>query len=144
MDCFPAVSVHNRFSPLAAGTPIPAMQQIPSPRFVVPPHMQNVLLHNSVDIFANMSSEEKLSQILVKVSNIESSNQTLAREMGNISASVRYIQQRVDTIDTCVDVHSRMLKLLAYKSIDSEARSRRNNLIFRGIGEDSKESEYIL
>ena len=39
-----------------------------------------------------------------------------------------------------IDTHDKV-KLLQYKSIDSEARSRRNNLVFRGlteeVGEDS-------
>lgn len=37
--------------------------------------------------------------------------------------------------------HEHRLKLLEYKSIDIESRSRRRNLIFRGITERSEESD---
>ncbi len=88
-----------------------------------------------------MSTDEKLNHILVKVSNMEASHETLVKDVHNISVSVNSIHRRVDTLDSCIDVHARMLKLLAYKSIDNEARNRRNNLIFRGIGEDRGETD---
>ncbi len=103
--------------------------------------MHNLQLYNNANMVPDMSNDEKLSHILVKVTNMEASHSTLIREISNISATVRTVNQRVDTMNTCIDAHSRMMKLLTYKSIDNEARCRRNNLIFRGIGENSPKSD---
>ena len=39
-----------------------------------------------------------------------------------------------------VDNHEQFLKLLAYKSIDIESRSRRRNLLFQGLAENRNEN----
>ena len=46
--------------------------------------------------------------------------------------------------------HEQLLRLLAYTSIDSEARSRRRNLVFHGLAENRnedcslKQGEFLL
>ena len=66
--------------------------------------------------FQDLSTDQKLSLILSKLSVNE--------------GSVGYIQNKLDTV----------LKLLEYRSIDLEARSRRNNLLFKGISEQRREN----
>ena len=47
------------------------------------------------------------------------------------------LENNAQNINKHVSSNSDRLKLLEYKSIDSEARNRRNNLVFRGIAETS-------
>ena len=42
-------------------------------------------------------------------------------------------------MNTRLNGHEQFLKLLAYKSIDNEARSRRRNLLFHGLAENKGE-----
>ena len=46
------------------------------------------------------------------------------------------LEQKVANLETSSKAHDARLKLIEYKSIDLEARSRRNNLIFRGHKEN--------
>ena len=51
----------------------------------------------------------------------------------------------IDNIEKRVDVHEKKLRMLSYKSVNIEARSRRNNLIFRGITENnSRQCEGLI
>ena len=50
------------------------------------------------------------------------------------------VKKRVTEIENVVRSHSERLKLLTYRSLDSEARSRRRNLLFKGIPENKYES----
>jgi hypothetical protein len=50
------------------------------------------------------------------------------------------IYRQVHNIETKMSEHEFRIKLLEYKSIDLEARSRRNNLIFGGIPENKDEN----
>lgn len=54
----------------------------------------------------------------------------------------RYLQldSKVDEAITCLRSHDSELKLLSYRSIDNEARQRRNNLIFGGHDESRDEN----
>ena len=84
-----------------------------------------------MDKFKGLDNDNKLESIFECLQNIKFSNDN---RLNNIEQSVRDLQ------DQSSDTQAQ-LKLLRYKSIDSEARSRRSNLIFRGIpeevGEDS-------
>lgn len=86
-----------------------------------------------------MSIDEKLSHILVKLTNMETSQVNMYREFESFGASMKSMSSRVDNLDIRTDTQSKLLKLLAYKSIDLEARARRINLIFKGIPEDPDE-----
>ena len=37
------------------------------------------------------------------------------------------------SLEKCVNIKNQKLKMLTYRSIDLEARSRQNNLVFRGL-----------
>lgn len=67
-------------------------------------------------------------------------------EMGKMANKVDqclHLHNRVNDLETHIDDHSARLTLLEYKSIDMEARSRRNNLIFGGIQEDKDENCHV-
>lgn len=50
-----------------------------------------------------------------------------------LNQRVHEVEQHISVLQTEHDSTKLQLKLLQYKSIDQETRSRRNNLIFRGI-----------
>ncbi|KAH3836713.1 hypothetical protein DPMN_110086 [Dreissena polymorpha] len=50
------------------------------------------------------------------------------------------LHTKIHSIEETLTDHNARLKLLEYKSIDMEARSRRNNLIFSGISEHRDEN----
>lgn len=49
------------------------------------------------------------------------------------------VREQVEHISKSMDQHDYRLKLLEYKSVDLEARSRRKNLIFGGHSEEGSE-----
>ena len=54
--------------------------------------------------------------------------------------SVLPVKKRVAEIETVLRSHSERLKLLEYRSLDIEARSRRRNLLFNGVPENKFEN----
>ena len=46
------------------------------------------------------------------------------------------LNSRMTQAETVIRSHNDRLKLLEYKSIDIEARSRRNNLLFKGLAKE--------
>lgn len=73
--------------------------------------------------------------MLEKLNNLEQANRTLV----NFSQSLSNVQSKVDSIDKRSSDHELFLRVLAYKSIDMEARSRRRNLLFHGLAEVKNE-----
>ncbi|XP_053390873.1 uncharacterized protein LOC128553721 [Mercenaria mercenaria] len=64
----------------------------------------------------------------------------------SITTRVSKIEHLVENIVSANENTYDKIKILQYKSIDQEARSRRNNLIFRGIPEVlmNEKSEYVV
>ena len=89
----------------------------------------------SVDLetFCKMSSDEKLIALFTKLSTVES-------KQNNLSSVMSPVYDKVDILEDCVNIHARKLKMLSYRSLDLEARSRRNNLIFRGLADCQNEN----
>ena len=73
--------------------------------------------------------------MLEKLNNLEQANRTLV----NFSQSLSNVQSKVDSIDKRSSDHELFFRVLAYKSIDMEARSRRRNLLFHGLAEVKNE-----
>lgn len=91
---------------------------------------QNSTLQNTtLQEFENLDFGNKLSVLFTRSSSIES----------KVDACLSLFS-RVDTIENTICDYDLRMKLLEYKSIDIEARSRRNNLIFGGIPEQRDEN----
>ena len=83
----------------------------------------------------SLSIDDKLAHICDKINNLEESNRTLV----TIAHSVNQNSVQVNQVNLRMNRHEQLLRLLAYKSIDSEARSRRRNLVFHGLAENRNE-----
>ena len=85
--------------------------------------------------FSSLSMDEKLSHMYEKLQSLEQSNQTIAQ----FSQNMNTVQSKVGQFENKLNDHDLFLKVLAYKSMDIEARSRRCNLIFHGLAEFKNE-----
>ena len=75
--------------------------------------------------------DNKHSFICEKIDNLERSSQTI----GTLAQNPNSVHAQVVCIENQNIEQNRFLKVLAYKSIDLEARSRRKKLVFHGLGE---------
>ena len=57
---------------------------------------------------------------------------------------VQKVENRVEKLKTSSRAYDACLQLMEYKSIDMEARSRRNNLIFRGHSENLESDDCVM
>lgn len=93
-----------------------------------------------LDTFSSMSNEGKLNALFSKIINIEENQSAGTNRLANIIGTAH---AKVVKLEESSIKHNEQLKILTYKSIDLEARSRRNNLIFHGladvINENSKD-----
>ena len=78
--------------------------------------------------YDGMTSEQKLSLILSKVSVNESRVYTIQNKLD----SILNIKSRVASIENVIKSQHDRLKLLEYRSLDLEARCSRKNLVFKG------------
>ena len=79
----------------------------------------------SRDEFRGLSTDEKLVTMFEAIT-----------DLGSLSDRVCNVEEKVAGLEMSNKAHDDRLKLVEYKSIDMEARSRRNNLIFRGHREN--------
>ena len=86
--------------------------------------------------FSSLNVDEKLSHIVDKLNSLERSN----NEIMKLSQQLNSVQVKVDSEEQRTVNHELFLKVMAYKSIDIEARSRRCNLIFHGLSESTNEN----
>lgn len=89
----------------------------------------------NVDQTINIREYERLT-VDDKLSVMFSEMKTIGQKVN----SCVEIHTKVQNIESSLSEQDRRIKLLEYKSIDLEARSRRNNLIFGGIPEDKDEN----
>lgn len=75
----------------------------------------------STDSFRKMSTDEKLVSLF-----------EIITSFGSMNSRVSDLEDDVHALLSLNNASERRIKLLEYKSIDLEARNRRNNLIFRG------------
>ena len=64
-------------------------------------------------------------------------------EIGSLHGRVHNVERKVETLESSYMDQNERLKLVEYKSIDMEARSRRNNLIFRGHPENVENDDCV-
>ena len=86
----------------------------------------------------NAELDAKLAFICEKLENLDRASQTMA----TITQNLTTVQTQVMCIENQTSEQNRFLKVLAYKSIDIEARSRRKNLLFHGLNEHKSEDCY--
>ncbi|MEW8547683.1 MAG: hypothetical protein AB2693_29600 [Candidatus Thiodiazotropha sp.] len=86
--------------------------------------------------YGTLSNEDKLSLILSKLS----VNESRVTGIQNKLDSIIGLKSRILEIETVVNSHADRLKLLEYRSLDLEARSRRRNLLFKGLPENRREN----
>ena len=82
---------------------------------------QTVYPKMSKNEFRGLSTDEKLVTMFEALT-----------EIGSLSGRMQNVECSVEILETINMAHNERITLLEYKSIDMEARSRRNNLIFRG------------
>lgn len=92
------------------------------------------------DTFNALSCDDKLGLIFFKLIDIEH-KQT---QIENLEIAMNSTRISIHEMTSDIQSHDKMLKLLNYKSLDLEARSRRKNLIFRGLFEVNAENCYQL
>ncbi|MCG8033763.1 MAG: hypothetical protein JAZ03_16535, partial [Candidatus Thiodiazotropha taylori] len=85
--------------------------------------------------FMNMTTDEKLSKIFSALTCSQNKIMIVEQKIDAINR----LNGRVQKVEKVINSYNDRLKLLEYKSIDIEARSRRNNLLFRGIQESTNE-----
>ena len=83
-----------------------------------------------------MDTDQKLSLILSKLSVNENRVSFIQNKLNVITN----VGSRVTAVENVVRSQHDRLKLLEYRSIDLEARSRRKNLLFKGISEKRNEN----
>ena len=87
----------------------------------------------SLEQFKTLDVSDKLDKIFTCLHDIVSTNERLLRA-----------EQVVYDTQNTAKVNTQRINLLAYKSIDSESRQRRNNLIFWGIPESLNEDSSVV
>lgn len=86
--------------------------------------------------YETLSADDKLSLILTKLATNETHMSTLQDKFDTAFGKGGQLSRLEDT----VHAQSDRLTTLEYRSIDMEARSRRNNLLFKGLVEGKKEN----
>lgn len=85
--------------------------------------------------FSSLPTDDKLCEIMAKLS----VNQNKIQVVENKLDTLMSMDSRLSRSETVILSHDDRLKLLEYKSIDNEARNRRNNLLFKGLSEERNE-----
>ena len=91
----------------------------------------------SAEMFQMLPTDGKLVVIFDMMNNIQVTQATTSDSVKSLNNMVANACRKSDTVEEKVDFHTNQLKVLSYRSIDLEARSRRNNLVFWGISERS-------
>lgn len=95
-------------------------------------------------IFMLSSSDDKLNIIFDELQCVRKAQEKMNNGMLSFQNSFRTMGEGLTQVIHATNKHTDMLKTLAYKSIDLEARSRRNNLIFWGLCENYQENCFAL
>jgi len=82
--------------------------------------------------FKKRSVDDKL---VIVFDEIRSTRNEQDSGFGKFEKSVTRVEEKLTKVIEATNAQNELLKTLAYKSIDLEARSRRNNVIFRGFYE---------
>ena len=81
---------------------------------------------------------ETLNKNYDKLSSLEEIQRQGIVDNNKVWNGVVYANKRLELMEKGMDIYSRKLKMLSYRSIDIESRSRRNNIVFWGITENMR------
>lgn len=93
-----------------------------------------------VNVFLKSSTDEKLNFIFDELCSIRGNQDYTNKGMMIFQQSFQHMNEKLGHVIEVTNKNTNLLKTLAYKSIDQEARSRRNNLIFWGMSENYNEN----
>lgn len=97
-----------------------------------------------VSEFMNCTSESKLNLIFDELLTIKDGQEHMSRAMLSFQKNYQIVNEKLCEIIEVTNKNTNVMKTLAYKSIDLEARSRRNNLVFWGLLENPYENCFEL
>lgn len=86
----------------------------------------------TMDDFVNASFEHKLNYMFEELRGIRMEQVNCGHRLASFEQSLTGMSEKLVQVANVTNSQSEFMKTLAYRSIDIEARSRRNNLIFRG------------
>jgi hypothetical protein len=99
-------------------------------------NFQNPVSRNN---FAESSLDEKMLMMFDELRYIRQEQVNCSRGVLSLQNSIGKMHEKLGHVIDVTNSQTCLMKTLAYKSIDLEARSRRNNLIFRGFVENREE-----
>lgn len=91
--------------------------------------------------FKLCDTEDKLNMIFDELQSNRLTQERINRVMSNFENS---LGENISRVVQATDKNADMLKTLAYKSVDLEAKSKRNNLIFWGLAENTRENCFAV
>ncbi|KAL4240640.1 hypothetical protein ACF0H5_001431 [Mactra antiquata] len=94
----------------------------------------------SRDEFVTCTMDDKLVYMFDELRFIRNEQLNNNLLINKFQSDMNQICEQVKQVIDVTNTHSNFMKTLAYKSIDIEARSRRNNLIFREFIENTGEN----
>ena len=94
--------------------------------------------------FINCSPDDKLNFIFDELRQVRLNQDYMNKGMLAFQETLGVMGEKLGQVIEVTNNNSNLLKTLAYKSIDHEARSRRNNLIFWGIAENYNENCFFV
>lgn len=131
-----AVPVQNRYATLAG--------RETNGEFTQPIDLCNPNNNNNTtttrQAFAQCSLEDKMLHIFDELRFVRSEQVNCSRGMNYLQQCMSGMNDKLSQVIETTNTQTEVLKTLTYKSIDMEARSRRNNLIIRGVSENYGEN----
>ena len=76
----------------------------------------------------------------MRIEALKTGQRNINKGMSSINTTIATTCKKVEDVMNVTNSHVDLLKLLSYKSIDIEARSRRCSIIIRGIPEERNEN----
>ena len=87
---------------------------------------------------------ESLAELKVELSSVAKNVEKIGQKVGEIEKRCDTMEERVGEMEKRNQIAQDVLIMLEDRSIDQEARSRRNNLMFYGVREDDREDCMVM
>lgn len=94
--------------------------------------------------FVSCTTDGKLNLIFDELRCIRENQEQANKGLRSFQNGFRLMSDKIGEVIDVTNRNTSVLKTLAYKSIDIEARSRRNNLIFWGLSENFNENCFAI